>query len=40
MFVDQYGAAGGASFVEVAELDAVILTNVNQAVLEGNLELG
>lgn len=39
VFVDQDGAVGGAIFVEVAELNGVILSNVNQAVLEGNLEL-
>jgi Ca2+-binding RTX toxin-like protein len=39
VFVDQNGAVGGASFVEVAELDGVILSNINQAVLEGNLQL-
>ena len=39
VFVDQDGAAGGALFVQVAELNGVILSNVNQAVLEGNLQL-
>jgi Ca2+-binding RTX toxin-like protein len=40
VLVDQNGAVGGALFVEVAVLNGVVLSNVNQAVLEGNLELG
>jgi hypothetical protein len=37
--VDADGAAGGAVFVDVAVLSGVTLTGVNQAVVEGNLQL-
>jgi hypothetical protein len=37
--VDANGVVGGASFTTVAVLDSVMLTNVNQAVMEGNLIL-
>jgi hypothetical protein len=37
--VDADGAANGVVFVDVALLQNVTLTNVNQAILEGNLDL-
>jgi Ca2+-binding RTX toxin-like protein len=38
--VDIDGAANGANFVDVCVLQGVNLTNVNQAIMEGNLLLG
>ncbi len=40
VLVDVDGTLNGVSFVQVATLQSVTLTNVNQAVLEGNLDLG
>ena len=37
--VDADGAGGGSTFQDAVVLEGVTLTNVNQAVLEGNLQL-
>ena len=39
VMVDVDGTLNGVSFVQVATLQSVTLTNVNQAVLEGNLQV-
>ena len=39
VLVDTDGLANGVSFIDVALLQNVTLTNVNQAVIEGNLDL-
>jgi hypothetical protein len=39
VLVDADGLANGVSFTDVALLQNVALTNVNQAVIEGNLDL-
>jgi len=39
VLVDADGLANGVSFADVALLQNVALTNVNQAVIEGNLDL-